>query len=913
MKKQITKVLAGTLAVAMVASTAVATSSTTASAKTKVTKVTVTSPAGKTAYVAKGKKISLTTTVKVKPNKKANKKVTYKSANKKIATVSSKGVVKGVKAGTTKITVTSAKNKKKKATIKVVVKKAAVKKVKLSAKTVKLTIGAKKTLKATVTPTKNVYKKVKWSTSKKKVATVSSKGVVTAKAAGTATITAKAVDGSKKKATCKVTVAAAKTNLKSAQVQNGRTVAFTLDKATALDASKVVIKKKELANGTYQTTLKVDDVATTDKINYTVTLNNRTPVYEEEFVQVGVPSLTGTKTVETQYKESVTAYTSEEISAWTVDEYGTDSFGFWCEGYSSYSIENLPAGLTAEEENGSLKVKGVPTTAGVTTATLKATDEVGNTQTKSIYFIIGSEKQIAGAGMPKYVLENLENSTSDNVSAAVWFTGGSGRYVYTLEDKGGIDDAKLSESDYSYDDEDYGYDAASRRCVYVYANVKKAGDYTVKVKATDKKDSSISFVASVPIHVEKAITVTGTVKDANGNGITMNGASVVLTNKDKASRYAGSYYDYDWYYADAARKEYTDEDGDTYIGVDTSSDSYKAALKSFKNGVYKVRIPAGTYDVTVSYDSANDYSGAVVNQYKQTFSSETSNYDFTLPLYKVTITGNSDQGISPWYKTWSIQKGEYLSVWQNADAKQGDADYNTAWVYLKAGTYALETSKFESNWKSTTTYTDSTGKTYTSEPSLPSNAWFDGYSYTKTSSETYDMCKLTANVTVGSAAVTVAAAKTTVETGKKDSGDTYKYVYEGLKNAKETLVEADKAFDVSDYNSRYNYDEDTDVVTWTYSYDSKSVFVPTAEGVYKISTPYLYFYDETGKKVTANTDGNYELKANTKYIVAEGTVCGDYYGGVTITEVTADQSSDNGDQTNTDDANGDSDAQESVE
>jgi len=45
------------------------------------------------------KKVKITTTVKVKPNKKANKKVTYKSANKKIATVSAKGVVKGVKAG----------------------------------------------------------------------------------------------------------------------------------------------------------------------------------------------------------------------------------------------------------------------------------------------------------------------------------------------------------------------------------------------------------------------------------------------------------------------------------------------------------------------------------------------------------------------------------------------------------------------------------------------------------------------------------------------------------------------------------------------------------------------------------------------------------------------------------------------
>lgn len=125
-----------------------------AAKKVKVKKITVTSPSGKTAYVAKGKKIKLKTTVKVTPNKSANKKVTYKSANKKIATVNSKGQVKGIKAGTTRITVTSKKNTKKKAKIKVIVTNVPAKKVKLNATKVTLAVGAKKTLKATITPKK---------------------------------------------------------------------------------------------------------------------------------------------------------------------------------------------------------------------------------------------------------------------------------------------------------------------------------------------------------------------------------------------------------------------------------------------------------------------------------------------------------------------------------------------------------------------------------------------------------------------------------------------------------------------------------------------------------------------------------------------------------------------------------------
>ena len=132
MNRRLTKAFIGALSFAAALSTAVVFNASDAQAKkASVKKVTASAPSGKNVYVAKGKKVKITTTVKVKPNKKANKKVTYKSANKKIATVSAKGVVKGVKAGKTKITITSKKNKKKKTVLKVYVKKAAVKKVKI--------------------------------------------------------------------------------------------------------------------------------------------------------------------------------------------------------------------------------------------------------------------------------------------------------------------------------------------------------------------------------------------------------------------------------------------------------------------------------------------------------------------------------------------------------------------------------------------------------------------------------------------------------------------------------------------------------------------------------------------------------------------------------------------------------------
>lgn len=69
--------------------------------------------------VTSAKTVVVGKTIKIKTNVKAK----FKSSNKKIATVSSKGVVKGKKAGKVKITVTSKSNKKQKKVIKITVKK----------------------------------------------------------------------------------------------------------------------------------------------------------------------------------------------------------------------------------------------------------------------------------------------------------------------------------------------------------------------------------------------------------------------------------------------------------------------------------------------------------------------------------------------------------------------------------------------------------------------------------------------------------------------------------------------------------------------------------------------------------------------------------------------------------------------
>lgn len=107
----------------------------------------------------------------------------------------------GKKTGKVKITIKLASGQTKVITLTVQKKKVTTKKVKV---TKKLTLkkGAKYTLKPVVTPI-TTQDKIKFKSSNKKIAAVTSKGVVTAKKPGKVTIT---VTCGKKKASCKITV-----------------------------------------------------------------------------------------------------------------------------------------------------------------------------------------------------------------------------------------------------------------------------------------------------------------------------------------------------------------------------------------------------------------------------------------------------------------------------------------------------------------------------------------------------------------------------------------------------------------------------------------------------------------------------------------------------------------------------------
>lgn len=165
-------------------------------AAVKTTKITTTTKSLTLAKGATYKKLASSIAVTPVTSKE---KVTYSSSNKKVATVSSKGVIKAKKAGTAKITVKSGKKK-----VVVTVKVTGVKTTNLSGVPAAKNVSKGKSfkIKAIATP-KNTDEKITFKSSNKKVATVTSKGVVKGLKKGAATIT---VQSGSKKTTCKVTV-----------------------------------------------------------------------------------------------------------------------------------------------------------------------------------------------------------------------------------------------------------------------------------------------------------------------------------------------------------------------------------------------------------------------------------------------------------------------------------------------------------------------------------------------------------------------------------------------------------------------------------------------------------------------------------------------------------------------------------
>lgn len=155
--------------------------------------------------ISEGDSSALTATVF--PADAADKSVSFASADSTVATVDRNGVVKGISAGRTTVTVTTNDgNHKDNCVLEVMPEFVHVASVSLNETSISINDGEDYTLMAKVLPDNATDKSVIWVSDDYTVATVSEEGEVTALRNGTATITVITVD-SGKSASCTVKVA----------------------------------------------------------------------------------------------------------------------------------------------------------------------------------------------------------------------------------------------------------------------------------------------------------------------------------------------------------------------------------------------------------------------------------------------------------------------------------------------------------------------------------------------------------------------------------------------------------------------------------------------------------------------------------------------------------------------------------
>ena len=608
------RILAVVLAAAVAVSILTVPDAEVSAATGKVKSVAVTNLPAKQLTLKKGKSFTLKTKVSVS-GKKVSKAVTYKTSNKKVATVNAKGKITAKKKGTATITIYSKTDKKKTCKIKVTVG-TPVTKVKLNKTKANLNVGKSLTLKTTLSPKKPSNKGIIWKSSNTKIATITSKGVVKAKKAGTVKITATAKDGSGKKATCKVTVKKAAVvkpdnpapviplSIQSMKIIQDDMMEVTFTKATALTAADFNVWAKRYENADYLKKYTVSQVTTTDSITYKVYITGDMVFGKGLYIKAEIPKLQLSK--ECVYMEETYNIENSVTLSYKVGATVKDTRQRLGTGYANYSISGLPAGIqyevTTEATKQVMEFSGSPRKAGVYNSVLVYEDEIGSKYRLTIRWIIYDENNLIVCDKEEGAL----NTNWSSLFTPVYAYGGSGSYTYEIiraeSDSAILNNCKI---------------VADLDKININATGIASGVYKIRIRVTDKNDATKTGMGTLTFTIVDAYYIRGIVRDANGDPIEQYRYSII--NKNKYAEYSN-----------------------TISGVRYST--YNLSTKKYDGTFYDEGLESGIYDITISDRSGSVsksiYSLTALPRKEGQTSTDTDlkmMFDVTLPVYKIKI------------------------------------------------------------------------------------------------------------------------------------------------------------------------------------------------------------------------------------------------------------------------------------
>lgn len=375
-------------------------------------------------------------------------------------------------------------------------------------------------------------------------------------------------------------------------------------------------------NGNYNYNIPFDSVTTKDNKNYTIALRRGYTLSRKARICIYIKGLTGTgnSKIETYYSGDVnnrTIYVSYKCEQnvgmnKTLDVNSIEGY----KGICVINVVGLPAGVKYKVDPGDANkvyFSGKPTKAGTTVTTVKAVDELGNVDTYEISWNIYSQTTIAGNYEPVFKImgRNSHICRINNSIAAV--AGGSGSYTY------------------SFVGESYNLSIDSKG--KITGKLEEEGTYNLKVKITDANNEKISTIVGCVIKTILGSTLMGYVRDKNGN--ILDGASVIIINKDNSVQY---------------------ELNSEFATVD-------------RNGQYYMSIIPGTYDVKIKIGDDVTYIG------NRTFGVGENKVDLAADVTKIAVKSNNEKCTVDDLGRWTDEYGR-ICGWNG-------------YVYLVPGTYEL--------------------------------------------------------------------------------------------------------------------------------------------------------------------------------------------------------------------------------
>lgn len=672
----------------------------------KVIKVTVGQPVTRVKLnrtslkLLKGRSARLKATVAGR--KASNNKVIWKSSNSRIAKVNSAGKVIAVKAGSAVITATAADGSGKKVSCRVKVLTPATS-LRFDKAEYILTPGKSVKIKTSFSPANVSSKKLRWSVSDTRVATVDKNGNLKGIGAGTATVTANALDGSGKKATSKVTVkvpvsgikldkyketllVGATTTLK-ATVQpsnatdkryiwsssdenvaivsaSGKVVAVAEGTAVITAAAADGSGKKASYTVTVSTSVTIESTSVSDPQTVTVTLSGAQKLSASNFSVKETTVLNGAYNKNIPL-ESVTTKDNKTYTLTFNKEYRLTDYLRIC-----VFVNGLYGTGTAKAETYYVAGKRIKTAYEDYTC-LQNEYMRRNVEVNYNGYFITSVK-----GLPAGVTYSLNKS-----NGTVRFTG--------TPTKAGITTTTITTTD------ELGYVVNEVITWHIYSNYVITGSYRPQYYMLKGDGEGVyvssdivvaggsgSYIYSIQgsnygLSVDESGSVNGTLTKAGNYNI-----NVKVSDAANAKRYAVVKCSVNVTEGIVVTGLVKDKGGKImpeatvrFVRKDQTSPYLPAKNPVYsghtKEGVYSVSLLPGAYDVTVSINGCGDLTYV----YNQTYTNSVSGVDFTTEVRRIEIESNS-AGFT----------AEGIGEWDDVDGKTWGKD---GYVYLLPGTYNL--------------------------------------------------------------------------------------------------------------------------------------------------------------------------------------------------------------------------------